>query len=1277
MFVIRPCFGKITINNKKEAAMIFKSSTVALVVSSALAFTVNAENIDNAVIALSVGDTSSGSKQEALETQRSFQEANAEKGVYLIRLSQKSALDNSYSNLGENRTSIVAAIDKQQASVISLLKQLDGGAILTRKARLTENALYVQTTKDAIKALENNQDIIAVELLSDTANYTSEDEFSGFPFLKIKDPGDSVTVAIVGNGIDYTHAALGGTGTSEAYEKAWANKSNAWDGFPTDTVIGGLDFSADAEGYHTIDYNPIEAVDDVNVETGALPSGTAIAAKILEQAPEAKILAYKTYDWANAYFFPVLDVIIDPNQDGDISDRPDVIVLNGWGNGAFYVEDDTNGSGATREVGLVRRLSAAGSLVVVGAGQTYYNSYFNLAWRGAVPEALTVGSVKLEDETIKLSEFTPAGPTRGTHQLKPEVVAPAENIVAALVGSGDKEQEFMAHSTYAAAYAAGGVAKILANYPHLSPLEAKALLANTAKSEGVMGGTSHNAEFDRMITTVAEVPFMGTGLVDGDHAVTADAVVWDSATYQPALPFGFVEVASSAAVSRDVTIKNLTDELQTYTLSTFTHGEKSNNSAVSFIYPEKINVPANHSVVFNVTMMLDASKLTEQGMLNSEDYTIENFTKENVNGYLVFDNVEEDSAQLKMSWQVFPKNAEKLLKSGRTDSWQMPYEAQAWQEKLWAANAGANSDMITIQNGGVSPKTIYSIPLMKSVAAVDPSKAGGQGHMLKNLGASIVNDAQCASGSKLTVAVQMFDKFDIPMAEHFDKAGHLLTYFSIFTAEYVDRNGGDPLAIDQDQTRTDNDILAYIEVAMDDDGKPQVEFIDYDQEYEWWNPRKRFVNSSLGADVSIGDDTLIANVCLDELFHDDLQSVDDWDGDLGWQFATDRDARANFDETLIRYNPLIMGRSFTETIDHTGEYNYPAWTFTHCDPNGVDWMGNPFPENYCIEVKDTFVGQHTGIAKYVEDAENNTVWSNKVVLQPQEMALVSVTMVDDCNPNLIRFEPFTPHKDCPPGVMIVELGSDNTAFSNTNYGADLGVKSGQAFSVYENAENGTVIGKIAKFAENFFSEDEYQGPIYLVNALPGTPFHVATDGTLSVANSAALDYEQNKSFTLKVHADYTNRDTQVVDLVVYLNNRNDIAPEMTQALPKSAGKVGESISTSVASSFTDAEGDGISFVASGLPSGLVMSRAGEIQGQFEAPGQFQVTLTASDGINSSSTNFDVTVEQSNQSSAPIAAPENETAQSSGGSTGIFFLMLSALVFAHRQVFRQARRLVRQ
>ena len=53
--------------------MIFKSSAVALVVSSVFAFTANATNLDNAQKALSVGDTSVSTIENNSENKSSSQ----------------------------------------------------------------------------------------------------------------------------------------------------------------------------------------------------------------------------------------------------------------------------------------------------------------------------------------------------------------------------------------------------------------------------------------------------------------------------------------------------------------------------------------------------------------------------------------------------------------------------------------------------------------------------------------------------------------------------------------------------------------------------------------------------------------------------------------------------------------------------------------------------------------------------------------------------------------------------------------------------------------------------------------------------------------------------------------------------------------------------------------------------------------------------------------------------------------------------------------------------
>ena len=54
--------------------------------------------------------------------------------------------------------------------------------------------------------------------------------------------GRGVTVAVFDSGIDYTHAALGGPGTTAAYQAAFGNLTSRDGLFPTSKVVEGFDF---------------------------------------------------------------------------------------------------------------------------------------------------------------------------------------------------------------------------------------------------------------------------------------------------------------------------------------------------------------------------------------------------------------------------------------------------------------------------------------------------------------------------------------------------------------------------------------------------------------------------------------------------------------------------------------------------------------------------------------------------------------------------------------------------------------------------------------------------------------------------------------------------------------------------------------------------------------------------------------------------------------------------------------------------------------------------
>lgn len=170
--------------------------------------------------------------------------------------------------------------------------------------------------------------------------------------------GKGVTIGVIDTGIDYTHAGFGGTGTVAAYEAALAASSGPWT--PTAKVVGGYDFvgdnynaDPDADDYQPVphpDPNPLDCqghgshVAGTAAGQGVLADGTTFTgdysslteAGLLDMtvgpgvAPDASLYALKVFGCTGSTneVIAALDRALDPNGDGDLSDRLDVVNLS-------------------------------------------------------------------------------------------------------------------------------------------------------------------------------------------------------------------------------------------------------------------------------------------------------------------------------------------------------------------------------------------------------------------------------------------------------------------------------------------------------------------------------------------------------------------------------------------------------------------------------------------------------------------------------------------------------------------------------------------------------------------------------------------------------------------------------------------------------------------------------------------------------------------------------------------------------------------------------------
>jgi minor extracellular serine protease Vpr len=280
-------------------------------------------------------------------------------GGSLARAAQRSAAD--------------AAREAQAAAVAQATSA--GGDVVFRYDTLV-NGFSARLSPEAAQALAERPDVANVEPVSvvQRLNETS------MPFIGATDVnedlgvrGRGMRVAVVDDGIDYTHANYGGPGTVEAYEEndpAFVEPGT----FPTAKVVGGFDFVGD--GYDVLDEdtgNDVPRPDDDPIDDGgghgSHTSGTVAGIGVEDEigpgaAPRAKLYAYKVWAEGNStddVLVAAYERAVDPNQDGDTSDAVDVVSFSG---GVDY------GTLNSTEARAAQRVVDVGTVFVAAAGNS-------------------------------------------------------------------------------------------------------------------------------------------------------------------------------------------------------------------------------------------------------------------------------------------------------------------------------------------------------------------------------------------------------------------------------------------------------------------------------------------------------------------------------------------------------------------------------------------------------------------------------------------------------------------------------------------------------------------------------------------------------------------------------------------------------------------------------------------------------------------------------------------------------------------------------------------
>jgi subtilisin family serine protease len=193
----------------------------------------------------------------------------------------------------------------QQDAIIAKAKSLDPEVSVLGRTGKASNVVMLKVNARSLGALAKDRSVVAIVPvkdysldLSETVKYVGAAKVQALGFK-----GQGVDVAILDSGVDYTHKALGGAGTLDAFKAAYGESADdslntTLDGlFPTSRIKGGYDFTGEAwpGEDEAPDPDPIDSPDsgtDLGIDMGtdggqARTSPTSSAAR--RASPRASI----------------------------------------------------------------------------------------------------------------------------------------------------------------------------------------------------------------------------------------------------------------------------------------------------------------------------------------------------------------------------------------------------------------------------------------------------------------------------------------------------------------------------------------------------------------------------------------------------------------------------------------------------------------------------------------------------------------------------------------------------------------------------------------------------------------------------------------------------------------------------------------------------------------------------------------------------------------------------------------------------------------------------
>ncbi len=327
--------------------------------------------------------------------------------------------------------------NSQQDSLLKTIRQLDPNARVLGRVQLVLNAVFVEVDAAVLPQLAQNPNVARIAPVANYSIDLSETvPYIGASAVQAKGiTGKGIKVAVLDSGIDYTHAALGGSGNVADFD---ANDPTIIErrSFPTKKVVGGYDFvGSDWTGG---DGSPPEAPDPDPLDAGpGRGHGTHVAHIIAGKggvAPGASLYAVKVCSSVSTSCSGIaliegMEFAADPNGDGRIRDRVDIINMSLGSDYGQPFDDDLSLA--------VNNASRLGILTVSSAGNGSDKPYI-AGTPASAATALSVAQTSVPSAFLPLMEITAPASIAGQYPATFQPwAAPLTSLVEAPVQYGD------------------------------------------------------------------------------------------------------------------------------------------------------------------------------------------------------------------------------------------------------------------------------------------------------------------------------------------------------------------------------------------------------------------------------------------------------------------------------------------------------------------------------------------------------------------------------------------------------------------------------------------------------------------------------------------------------------------------------------------------------------------------------------------------------------------------------------------------------------------------